>query len=488
MTEPFTVGQFGGLRLDLDALDVGATQATAISNVDLDIPGMIRTRPGRANVLSTDSATFASAPYRVVSVDDYNHALYLAKIVTDGATVAIYRPGAFPTDLFTTTATAAGPVDVAAYSGAGSNIYYIDSTGIRKFNGVAGTVAAVASSPKGGLLSMTNTDSRAVAAYCGLSAISTSRVHFSDPGLPEVWGVNNWVEVGKADEESITALETFGDYVMVFKETNMFVFPGNSVDVDGQPIFNYRTVSLGDRMPKLGGTYNPSGRVCSDETGVYFLGSRGVWATKGGPPQLLSGAISPIFRGEVAAIPNTFTFVASSAGRLYVGGPTSTNTLVYEKATDQWSVYGIQASAIASSSMLVTAGSASTLRAAWIVDGSSKRLTQLDPQYTTDLGSTISCSWTSGRYPLADPGRVAVTLESSVVGSGTVSLRNTTDTYGADASATSMTLGVAPATAEGWHQVDNEGTVWSHTLSWSGSASVNRLSHFVSFVKPPGVR
>jgi hypothetical protein len=104
-TTPFTIERFGGLRLDVDPLEAGATAATAISNVDLDISGAIRTRPGRDDFDSDDSATWANRPYRVVSVDDCNHALFLSKIVTDGSELAIYSAGA----VLTVNVTAGGP-------------------------------------------------------------------------------------------------------------------------------------------------------------------------------------------------------------------------------------------------------------------------------------------------------------------------------------------------------------------------------------------
>jgi hypothetical protein len=103
-------------------------------------------------------------------------------------------------------------------------------------------------------------------------------------------------------------------------------------------------------------------------------------------------------------------------------------------------------------------------------------------------GTAIAWSYASGKYPLSsDPGRVATTRESSLVGTGTVTLRLDSDLYSNQSA--SATLGTAPTPAEGWPQpLDQEGVWLQHTLSGTGAALVSRLTHHVSFVKPAGVR
>lgn len=472
-TTPFPIGQFGGLNLAVDPLEVGATGAVALSNVDADIPGELRTRPGRIfYAAASDSATWSNAAYRLISDD--SALMGGAKLATDGAKIVLYNGAT----ISTTAANISGApcADVAFF---GTSGYFIDATGFNRWNG--GAVTNIAGGPKGGHLATWRDQARVVAAYAGVGGVNLNRVHFSDPDAPETWTSTSWVDL-KPDTESITGVVVVGETVVVFKETHAFAFQGVSTLSDGSALFNYRAINLGDRISYVA----TSGRFCSDGDYAYFLAARGVYRMPYGmgTPQLLSTAISPVFRGEVTAIPNNFTFVADAGGRLYVGGPTSTVTLVYDKATGQWSAYGVQASAVASI--------AATPRTAWMMDASAKRLTKLDPTTSTDLGNAISWSYTSGLYsPAGDPGRVAISLESQLVGSGTATLQVAT-TGGAMSSSGSfdtgsaVTLGTAPAIAEGWQQLDREGAWWQHKLSGTGAATVSALTHYLNFVKPSG--
>jgi hypothetical protein len=93
--------------------------------------------------------------------------------------------------------------------------------------------------------------------------------------------------------------------------------------------------------------------------------------------------------------------------------------------------------------------------------------------------------------PAGDRSRVAISLESQLIGSGTTTLKVAT-TGGASSSSgaldtgSAVTLGTAPAIAEGWQQIDREGALWQHQVSGSGVAVVAGLTHFLSFVKPSG--
>jgi hypothetical protein len=112
---------------------------------------------------------------------------------------------------------------------------------------------------------------------------------------------------------------------------------------------------------------------------------------------------------------------------------------------------------------------------------------------TADNGSAIAWSWKSGStVPIGDPARVAITLESKLVGTGTVTLKVATydaasSSSGALDTGSSGDVGDGPAVAEGWQQIDREGSWFQHELSGSGQASVSRLVHYVSSLKPAGV-
>lgn len=475
--QPHTIEQFGGLQLTRDPLDVGSGAAISISNVDLDRPGMFRTRPGRAFHTANDTSTFSDAPYRAVYAPFQNQVLVANSSILGASAFAAYSTVGSTVTTATLTADTGPPVDMAVFGDSSSSRpYAIGLNGIQRWSGSAFTTINALTTPRGGYLASWAPQARMVAAYCAINGgPRDSRVHFSNAGTSETWTANDFVDVDPGSGENIIGIQAIGNSVIVFKNTKAFIFYGVSTDADGLPIFGYRAVSLGDWLPYVTGTIATSGRFGSDGDFVYYVASRGVYRIgEGGTPVLLSGDISPVF--EDSATYGTFTFATATADRVYVGG--TTKTLVLEKSTGQWSIYSFSSQAILPAPIPAP-------RETWMM--CSSRLVELDTATTTDLGSAIAWSYTSGRYALGDPGRVAVTLDSSVVGSGTVAMSVTTDLYGTLAGP-GATLGTAPATAEGWPMTDQEGTWFQHTLSGTGAAAVNRLTHHISFVKPAGVR
>jgi hypothetical protein len=473
---PYTIEQFGGLNVQVDPLEVGATGATSIQDVDLDRSGMVRTRPGRDYVDADDSATFSDNISRVISPNVQGTGQpYVRQLAASATKLAEYLGGTVSTA--TVTGTGAW-VDLMNIGGATDLVQ--DQTGLRAWDPVSHTLgAAIAGTPKSGYLGYKPNSSRIVIAGADMSALHADRVNFLDPGAT-TFTSTNWVSL-EPGRERITGVTTVGELVFVFKESRMYVFYGESTDADGQPIFNYRPVNLGDRIrPRGSEGGGPPGRFGSDGQYAYFVATRGVYRTAGGPPELISGALTPIFRGEVTAITgfdDANTFVCATQDRLYVSGAGANATLVYEKATGQWSVYSFMSTAMAA---------ALNPRSVYTV-AASRRLALLSPSYTTDLGSAISWSYASGKYPLADPGLVWTTQESCMDGFGTVTLRLDSDLYSNQSA--SATLGTSPTVAEGWPaNVDQEGRWMQHTLSGSGVAQVNRLTHYLRSVKPAGVR
>lgn len=466
MTTPYPIQSFGGLNITDDPMDVGALAATAMSNVALDTPGLLRTRDGYHQTATTTTA--ANNLY-------LHYAEPTAYLISDSATKL---------EAFTFAGTAIASVActglhaITTYGSPGAPVAYAigrnDST-LRKFNGTAwSTVGGTAPTTGAGIAVMTASNRLVIA--------GGDRVSFSDAGAPETYGVNNWVDLTPGDGEFIAGACSWQGLVFVWKQSKFFVFYSTSVDADGLPIFNYRTVEGTGLTPEAFRS------VLSTPQGVYYISSSGIHLTQGGASTLVSQALSPLFGGGRSSAMQLGTAVnlAWHRGRLFVVlKPLSGDARVF--------VYYSTANAWAEWDLFDGKGSgafcgSSHSDAVFFVNGSDSAIYDCSPALTTDNGTAITWSYTSGRYPLSDPGRVAITQESSVIGSGTVSLRNTTDLYGADGSATSMTLGVSPATAEGWHQVDNEGLWFSHTLSGTGPAAVSQLTHHISFIRPPGVR
>jgi hypothetical protein len=473
---PYTIEGFGGLNLAADAFDVGASGAVAISNVDVDVRGSIRTRNGRGYLTSSDTATFSDDIRRLVSNISMSDQRVLALSATK---LGIYTGAG---SLYTAAITTAAGWPFADALPNGPTLDWVqDHTGLRQWdNGTHTLGAAVAGTPKGGHIGYAPRSSRIVIAGANSAGFNADRVNFLDPGAA-TFTSTNWVDLALG-QERITGIATLGDDVWVWKESVAYIFYGESIDADGQPVFNYRTLNLGDRI--IAGTSGvpcPPGRFSADGDAVYWIGSRGVWRSSGGPPVLVSAPISAVFRNEytgaLAGFNSAATFVTATPDRLYVGSFGFAATFVYEKSTGLWTMYAINSTAMAPRADPRTVYSVA----------SARRVAESTPGHTTELGGALSWSYQSGRYPLSDPGRVAITTETSLVGSGDVAIVLDSDLYASQVG--TVTLGTAPATAEGWPSpLDQEGTWLQYTLSGTGLATIDRITHYVSAVKPAGLR
>lgn len=473
---PYTIESFGGLRLDVDPLEAGPSAATDLVNVDLDRLGRLRTRSGftRAKALTITTA-------EGFTVYDNTIARQIIAGYTTGGTsryeAYLSSGGASIASVIVTS----GAVIQSAITGENGFMYMTNGVdAIRRWDG--SSFSSPAGMPVCSCLAATALSNRLVAASVG--GLS-SRVLFSNAGAPETFtystvptpDTGDYVDVALG-QGFITGAVTWQNDVYVFKDqVGFFIFYGEDTDTDGQPIFLYR--------PVFG--YGAYGCVAGDE-GVYFHDGRTVWITTGGVPTRLSTPVEPYLRGLVAINGETVSQtdlitwrISYSLGRLYLSVITSSGsrrTLVFDPKLNTWTLYSL------------TVDFAHTLRLpAWEPKTfylSPSGVDEFDGS-ATDNGSAITWSNTSGRYPLSDPGRVAVTLDSSLDGSGTVALRLDSDLY-TNQNGTA-TLGTAPATAEGFVSgIDIEGRWVQHTLSGTGQAVVSRLTHHVSSVKPTGVR
>lgn len=111
------------------------------------------------------------------------------------------------------------------------------------------------------------------------------RVSFSNINSA-VFGADNYVDVGPGDGEKISAMVAWGNSLMVFKESRFFVFYGTSQDADGEPVFDYRTVTSPGCDPAPRGA---GGAAAAGERGVYYIDPYGTMRlTTGGPSRALT--------------------------------------------------------------------------------------------------------------------------------------------------------------------------------------------------------
>lgn len=465
-----TFEKFGGLNLLADPFEVGAGAAVDLVNVDFDKQGRVRTRDGFARIASVTMTT----PYSIAA---YNRTVGARQLILGydaSGTQRFHAYSSTGTSVASQTVTI-GEITGAVLAGTASTEYFYVANGadtLWRWTGSAWSQPA--SMPDPIYLARAPVSGRLVAANL---PGNTSRVMFSAADNPESWPANNYVDLVMGDGQ-INALVAWGTNLYAFKGNRHFIFYGESTDADGNPIFNYRPVEGHGALDAAAGF-----------EGVYFTDGRSVWVTTGGQPTRISEPIEPYLRGQVTLASTTVDLsalanslqVTYSVGRLFFSVPITgggTRTLVFDPQSGTWTLYSLDLSRLCESRAGVSRQESYFL--------SSAGMEKFDGT-TTDNGTAIDWSYKSGRYPLAERKRVAITPASSLVGSGTVTLALDSDCFSTQTG--SVTLGTAPAVAEGWPTaVDQEGTWLQYTLSGTGPASVSQLVHEISFVKPVGVR
>lgn len=486
--QPFSADQFGGLDLRSDPEEVGLSMAVDILNVSLSRNGRITTRDGYSSLYA--------GPAGVTNIFPLSTETVLASFDANSIkAVALFSGTA------TATASIASSVSSIATAGGSGGFYYTDgsSAQVKKYLAGAFSSPAGLANIKGLFLATFPLEDRLVVA----DAVNTGRVIFSEPGTPEVFNydtvptpdVGDYVDLEPGDGEQITGLAVYGTQLFVFKKTKFFVFYGNSIDADGNTRFNYRMVNTGVGCWQTSSNEN---RVLTavHTSGVYFVAQDGIYRTIGGEPVRVSDPISPLFKGANIPIPPSFLldttpaiiwgFLGVAADRLYACNTGGSGTYVLDLTTGGWSAYDWGASAVFEGARLASGLDTNGYRGAAVI-GIAGALHLSNQSKTTDNGSAISWRWLSGAYNLSDPGRAAITLESRVWGTGTATLKVANDHGSVDAGS-ALTLGTSPATADAWQQIDREGVWWQHQFSGSGQATINKLVHYMSFVKPAGVQ
>lgn len=487
-TQPVTFERFGGLNL-ADPVEISAEQACDLLNVMTD-GDRLRTRPGYVSLVSAlpgsevgqyvaEFPASAGVVHLVVAGSDKGHAydntgtLIASSPASGSALGSIAVVG-------TPTATAAYVAHVGF--------------GIRKWNGAAWSLPVTAVQPA--FLAVQTADNRLVAGRT--TSTTSSRVHFSDAGAPETFGVNNFVDLSPGDGEQIAGLVGWREQIFAFKRTKFYVFTGTGLSATGSPIFNYRPVTA-----KVGvGAAGATAQVCAGRDGVYFIGDDGVYRTTGGPAERVSRPLDYWFGRRVLPSCPTLTglwdgdlggaSIVAFGGLVYctlkaAGSPT---TLVLDEGTGAWTIYrftafGTPIRVMAGCGFEDGSPAPSGLRTLLFAmsDGS---VVKHDETRTTDGGAAISWYWTSGFTDLGAPGQVKVSRESRLWGSGSVTLQVGND-YAAVDTGSALALGTAPQVLDAWQQIDREGTLWQHKISGSGPGVVSRAAHYISHTKLVGL-
>lgn len=356
--------------------------------------------------------------------------------------------------------------------------------------------------PHGGPMAVSPVDNRLMVnspdSAGGPNGITSSQSHvwFSDAGDAQAWQTNNFEQLTPRDGEQIVWIQTWRDFVFVFKQSKFFVFYGTSVDSGGNPVFNYRPVDTGVGISFTRGNGTP---CVAGRDGVYFANNRGIWRTAGGAPDLVTRDLGPLFANSVNA------FFADGAGvdqdsnrdcslawyddRLFFSyrkhsGGSNTRVLVWDADRDWWSVWNLPVNSFMPYKRGVDGQSD-----LWFSRSDAYEVSKYGVGATTDDGTAIVSRYRTGFSNLGDDDEKSI-AQAELWGTGTVNYQLSKD-FGSLDTATSVAMGTSPALARG-RRVQRGGepaTLFSWQVGASSGAWVlHRAAHRVHANKPPAAR
>jgi hypothetical protein len=396
---PYTINAWNGLNLRADRSDTGWNTCVDGLNFDIRQDGRLTRRAGYkafsslANVDGGVMRRFGS--YVAVSAQFSNTAANNYTALVNAATGAtIVSAGG---------TTAEWSADFASNGQAGYIYGCSTARGLRRIDPAGPSIgAALAGTPVGSLLATTpRSDRLAIAGQA-----DTSAVGFSNAGDGATWGANDFVRLHPGDYENLQALVAWDDYLFAFKETKFFVFSGESLGANGNPIFNYRAVEMGK------GCVYPRAAVATPK-GVFFVARDGVYVTTGGAPVCVSRPIEPIFNSSLQSTmglrvnPATGAWITYYDNRIMLSLNTSGYVLVYDLTMEQWVLW-----------QFASAGGRLEGLSDRLLIGQSAGIRQMTGVETTDNGATIPITYTSGCSDLGADG-VKTIREVDFRGSGT---------------------------------------------------------------------
>lgn len=492
---PYTgFGRGLNLRDKPDAVD--PQECIDCLNVDFSERGAIQTRGGYDKIINS----------AIVGLGGYRNTSGTKRLLaTVGSNLAAYNLTGGSATHTTALTDSTTPLSFVAYGTPSSErVYAGNGTDVRFYDG-AGFTNPNASSvvvPKASAFCLQAADNRLVAT--GFSAgnngpagatVNPSHVYFSDPGDPATWGANNYVQLTPGDGEKIIGAITWRELVIVFKQTKFFVFYGNSVDADGNPIFNYRPVEGGvGAVSRLG--------IASTPDGVYFVGNDGLYVTTGSSATKVSDLVEPLWTGGTASYfgggvisDRAQCSLAATEDRVYMTYPTSLGqrVLVFDKGQAWFSIYNLPAKYLLNFDSSIYFG--------------DTFLAKYDNSYTTDDGTEIFARWRSGWDDFGSPD-VKVLRASKGWGSGVVSASISKDFAQAQAATETLNFGVSAGSQPQWNSSTWGGTTWaedseilepeqrrravrgttfSTTFSGTGKWALHRMTHQIRQVRQPGI-
>ncbi len=456
---------FGGLELRQDAQEAATIDA---KNVMFDRPGRVYARYGLSTLL-----TASAAPTAI-----FKQSSYLWFYFTGSNVYAVAQGTQLGGSACTDTPTQLLPSPVsggAAYYIVGT--YSTSSSTVKKVTHAASpVVSSPAGIPSASCLGVQTPDDRLVVGNAGGTI---GKLAFSDPGDPETFDADNYVTLPYR-QDGICAIRNWNNLLFVFTDIALFVFYGNSTDSGGGSVFNYRLVS-GDIQGLATATYG-SFSTASTMDGLYFNTRTGLWKTTGGPPELVSQAIGPLYTSTVSPyfsggnLGVALRRVHADDTYVYVQTGGDNYIMVYNTREKWWTAWDVNTVSFVMMIPGMTSASGSIGSRPIFAWTGSTAIGQMDPAATSDVGNAISSLYRSGFSNPGEAGAESYVREWLIDGTGTVTFKTATDDATTLSSGNSVTLGTSPAIARGRDRTAVKGSNFSWQVgASSGAWSVSRV-------------
>lgn len=375
----------------------------------------------------------------------------------------------------------ASPHYFAKYGGAvDSYMYAANGTDqVRRWSGASSTwttptwtITNSAPNPTGKFLAVTGWDNRLVnARYSSTTGgQNKSSVRFSLPLLPESWDGFNWVDLTPGDGEPIMGMASYGNNLIVFKQTKYFVFYGTGTSSAGTAEFQYRAVDAGVGLAA-------EGLYCVGNEGVYFVSRKGVFRTDGGAPELVSDILDPLFTNAISPLygGTAINFASISSARMvehrqqiFLAVPTGSSSyndtvFVFDPRYSWWTRWDYPAASLLS---VDVSGANDGPSLMFSLSTGNKTVEKVVPTAATDAGATYQSRIKFGYSDLGVPASKTI-RESQIWGIGTMRFAMAKD-FAGSANATQLTLGNLtdtwgdgdPASTDKWADGTNASDTW----------------------------
>lgn len=484
------IPRFGGLDLRDDPQEVSLGAAIDGLNIDMSVPGRLLARQGYAKfTAAAASSSYSSllpfyrtnaARQLVVSRGASNASNAALQVLdTSGAVVAssLQSTTNYPHHAFARFGT-----PTAEYLLAFSFRFNPgpDAAGVSPcyWTGSIWTNFSISGPGQGAVAAaVQKSENRVVVAAQGFVAGQAPIIWFSAAGNPLSY--NDSVDLTPGDGEYVVNLTSFRELVLAFKQTKFFVFYGNDTSATGTLVPNYRAIDAGV------GCCCPRGAVASPE-GVYFFDRTGVYLTTGSTPTKVSGPLDPLFgKGSLPSYYQGSAINWASIewatldyynGSLFLSVPTGVSTtndttFVYDVASKQWMPWNTKVNGMTS----FRVGDQEELVFS-LASGTNDIARMGQPfTYSTDAGTGISARYRTGYWNPGAPGAESWVREVLLDGTGSVTVKTAVNDAAALGSGQAVTLGTAPALAQGRDRRGLRGRTVSYEFSGTAPWSLSRV-------------